>query len=177
MIRNIDGKYTTPSLEQVKRMGEAVKGESDRGLVLINATIIDELLRKYLLAHLVKHKDMEKLFNGIGAPLGSFSSRILFSFAVGLLAEDEYRELNLIRKIRNKFAHSVEVSFQTPAIVSYCQSLQHSGKIVGEQLFGPREMFALSATLMTVLIESRLTEASSQRLSYQELKYSPIGQP
>jgi DNA-binding MltR family transcriptional regulator len=173
MIRNIDGKYSAPTLEQVKRMGEAVKGESDRGLVLINATILDELLKQYLLAHLVEHKDIEKLFNGVSAPLGTFSARILFSFAVGLLPEDEYRELNLIRNIRNEFAHSVEVSFRTPSVVSRCQSLMHSGKIVGEPLFGPREMFALSAAFMTILIESRLIEASNQRLSYREWNAKP----
>jgi len=173
MIRNIDGKYSTLSMEQVKRMGDAVKGESDRGLVLINATILDELLVRNLQAHLVEHKDVPKLFNGIGAPLATFSARILFAFAVGLLPEDEYRELNLIRKIRNEFAHSVIVSFKSPNIVSYCQTLMHSGKIVEEPLFGPREMFALSAAFMTLLLESRLVEASNQRLSYQEWKPSP----
>ena len=44
---------------------------------------------------------------------------------MGLISESMFHDLNIIRKIRNKFAHQMHgYSFDEPEIVSWCNSLK-----------------------------------------------------
>jgi mannitol operon repressor len=43
---------------------------------------------------LIEGKSASKLIDGFNAPLGTFSARIEAAFAMGILDETEYRELN-----------------------------------------------------------------------------------
>ena len=82
---------------------------SDRSCVIVAAAYIDELL-EYLLKNFVYSPSSEKedkdLFSGYG-PLSSFSSKILLSYRLGLISNYEYKTLQIIRKIRNTFAHDI----------------------------------------------------------------------
>lgn len=153
-------------LKQLERMADAIKSESERGVVLINATILDEVLKEAIESHLVEHKDVKKLTEGFNAPIGTFHSRILLSFAIGLIPEDEYKQLELIRKIRNEFAHNVEASFESKSVVSHCWSLAHSPLFANLQDSSPKDVYVMSAVLLNVVIQSRLPETSRQRLFY-----------
>lgn len=104
---------------------DELKEESDRGLPLVGSSLIDEKLLKTLKAFLVEGKTTNRLLTGYNAPLGSFSSRTDACFALGLIDDYEYHEINIIRKIRNEFAHSKHgISFQTDNIQGYCSSLK-----------------------------------------------------
>lgn len=48
------------------------------------------------------------MFDGPNAPLATFSARIDFSHRIGVISHHLARDLHLIRRIRNLFAHSVE---------------------------------------------------------------------
>lgn len=83
--------------------------ESDRGCILIGASVLDELLDKLLRQRLSpsKHaadKAVDPLFAGMG-PLSSFSSKIKLAYCIGILNQWEFEDLERIRKIRNKAAH------------------------------------------------------------------------
>ena len=82
---------------------------SDRSCVIVAAAYIDELL-EYLLKNFLYSPSSEKedkdLFSGYG-PLSSFSSKILLSYRLGLISNYEYKTLQIIRKIRNTFAHDI----------------------------------------------------------------------
>lgn len=157
------------NVERLERMSRAVQGESERGSVLINATILDELLRQSIESHLVQHPDVKKFTQGFNAPIGSFHSRILLSFAIGLIPEDQYKQLELMRKIRNVFAHNVDASFKLQSVLSHCDLLSQSPVFAAMPNAIPQEVFLISAALLMVVIESRLPEASRQRLFYGEL--------
>lgn len=156
-----------PNLEQVKRMQEAHKGESDRGTVLVYTTILVETLERCIESHLVNHEDVKRLMRGFNAPIGTFYARITCAFAIGLIPEAQYMELNLIRKIRNEFAHSVDVSFQSSIIVSYCSRLLSDSPSLAAVCLSPRDRFMMSAEFLSLQFESRLPEISDQRLFYQ----------
>src|SRR5262245_59615110 len=79
--------------------------ESDRGAALVAAAMLDERLKEILSAFLVTSKASEDLLEGFTAPLGTFSARASAAFAMGLLQENEFKEITLIRKIRNEFGH------------------------------------------------------------------------
>ena len=56
-------------------------------------------------------KDIDnKLFLGGNAILSSLSSKITMSYYMQIISEDEKKLLDAVRKIRNKFAHEINVS-------------------------------------------------------------------
>lgn len=82
---------------------------SDRSSVIVSAAYVDELLEyliKCFLTSTPNEKEDNELFLGYG-PLSSFSSKILLSYRLGLISDYEYKALQVIRKIRNAFAHDI----------------------------------------------------------------------
>lgn len=88
---------------------ELEKSASDRSCVIVAASYIDELLGhllRYFLTSPSSEKEDKELFSGYG-PLSSFSSKIVLSYRLGLISNYEYKTLQIIRKIRNSFAHDI----------------------------------------------------------------------
>jgi hypothetical protein len=84
--------------------------ESDRGCVLLAAARLDDSLKRLHTAHIqatvdVSNKWIEELFES-HAPLSVFSDRIKLAYAYGFLSREDYDDLELIRKLRNKAAHT-----------------------------------------------------------------------
>lgn len=101
--------------------------ESDRGCALFAAAYLDEALLALLRASFVDHEPTIREFTGTNGPLASFSARIDACFLLGLLSEAERRELHLVRKIRNDFAHKAEpIDFEHSPIADRCRQLQYS---------------------------------------------------
>ena len=99
--------------------------ETDRGLPLVAAALIDEKLLETLQAFLCPGKTSERLLTDPNAPLGTFSARIDACLALALIDEPEYREITLLRKVRNRFAHSKHgMSFKDEKVVGLCASLE-----------------------------------------------------
>jgi hypothetical protein len=55
----------------------------------------------------LKQKMTERLFEGYG-PLSSFAAKIDLAYALDITSTEINEELNKVRKIRNKFAHSIQ---------------------------------------------------------------------
>lgn len=88
---------------------ELGKSYSDRSCVIVAAAYIDELLGyifKLFLSSPSSEKEDKELFSGYG-PLSTFSSKIVLSYRLGLISNYEYKTLQIIRKIRNSFAHDI----------------------------------------------------------------------
>lgn len=102
-----------------------LQAETDRGLPLVGAALIDEKLHNTLESFLIKGKSAKKLLTTPNAPLGTFSARIDSCYSLGLIDIFEYQEIGLIRKIRNEFAHARHgLSFENEKIKGICASLQ-----------------------------------------------------
>ncbi len=81
--------------------------ESDRAAVILLAAELDELLRKIIEKRLVPHNKKvsdHDILSSSGA-LGSFAARIDMGYRLGVLDSLVAYDLNLIRRIRNLFAH------------------------------------------------------------------------
>ncbi len=60
-----------------------------------------------------------------GGELGDFGTRIKVGFAMGLYGEKGFKDLRLISKIRNEFAHQMTVnSFTDQPVIDYIKALQ-----------------------------------------------------
>lgn len=75
---------------------------------------ISELLEKFFVEQGTKAKDALFDFNG---PVGTFSSKIKMAYSLGLIPQEIQNALDLIRKLRNDFAHLHEpLDFESQSI-------------------------------------------------------------
>lgn len=138
--------------------------ETERGTALAAAAMLDELLGRIIQSFLIPNKGSKALLDGFNAPLGTFSARVASSFALGLLSEAEYRECELIRKVRNEFAHQIKVSFKTEKVVRLCAQLQFSAKSYGEVLVDTRGQFTSAAVALILNLTNRPHYVGQRRL-------------
>ncbi|MBE3654823.1 MULTISPECIES: MltR family transcriptional regulator [Vibrio] len=98
--------------------------ESDRGCALMAVAFIDELLIDLLKAYFVENEALTKRLLSSSGSLGSFSSRIDMAYALGLMSKNVVHDLNILRKIRNDFAHvSKPLTFEEDGLRSRCFAL------------------------------------------------------
>jgi len=106
--------------------------ESDRGCILVSASVLDDAL-----AAVIKHsiinkplltkKKTQELFNYTGA-IGTFSSKIAVSYLLGLIPDWIYQNLEIIRGIRNDFAHGYDLKdFNNPELCERIKSFDCPG--------------------------------------------------
>src|SRR6266568_559138 len=76
--------------------------ESDRGVVIIVATVIEEILRKTMREFLIQESESDRLLRRNFQGLDSLSRA---SLCLGLISRRELKAIDAIRKIRNEFAH------------------------------------------------------------------------
>jgi len=100
--------------------------ESDRAAAIVACAILDEGLKALLQKKLVApEKPDHSLINGSNPYLDSFGSRIDASFQLGLISRYLARDLHLIRKIRNEFAHQPQAcTFETGRIGDWVKALE-----------------------------------------------------
>ena len=137
---------------------EEFQAETDRGAALVGAALIDQKLKDTLAAFFAERRVGAELLDGGNAPLGTLSARIKAALCLGLINRDEFHECDLIRKIRNEFAHRTHgTTFSDPVIATHCSKLR-SDLPGGANAFrdNPRGVF-INATILTVL---RLTYRS-----------------
>ena len=111
--------------EDLAQFVEELRRESDRGLALVAAALIDDKLAETLRSFSCEGTSARKLIDGMNAPLGTFSARIEACFSLGLIDDYEYKEISLMRRVRNEFAHAKHgIHFQTPRVQGLCSSLK-----------------------------------------------------
>jgi len=79
--------------------------EEDRAAVILGAARLDILLGQMLKAVLRPHPGKEDDLLDENSPLGTFSARIKMAHRLHLIDDAFARSLNLVRRIRNDFAH------------------------------------------------------------------------
>jgi DNA-binding MltR family transcriptional regulator len=141
----------------------ALENESERGCVLVASAFLDHVLVELLCKHFSNKSAGDKLVRGFNSPLGTFSSRITAAFALGLLAESEHKQLDLIRRIRNDFAHTfANVRFSDPAIKDRVQILPAHPVAMSSAEDPTRQRFESAVEVLLSNLRHRLAEWPSQ---------------
>ena len=151
--------------------------ESDRGAALLAAADLDvtleEIINGGFEAELSK-EDQTMIF-GESGPLSSFAGKIRMAHALGYYGVVTRKDLMLIAKIRNTFAHSARtISFSNALISSNCENLQCLEKLskLGIINFDPskhkRDPRSLFITT-SVFISTQLWRVAAQRAGSQRL--------
>lgn len=99
-------------------LAEFIKGESDRGAVILGATMVDDAVRERLMQHFkeARSDDRRRLFEN-GGPASSFSSRTLLAKSIGLVSSEDADTLEVLRHMRNACAHAQQdIHFGSPQL-------------------------------------------------------------
>ncbi|WP_226736119.1 hypothetical protein [Microvirga lenta] len=121
-----------PEMHDFRRlMAQEFGGGTDRGLVLLGASMLDELLRRLLESRIREEVADELLLSD--RPLGSFSARVKICYGLDLITDREFKALEYVRKIRNAFAHKIDVSFETQSLRNLCENLYEAAPLTNGQ--------------------------------------------
>lgn len=132
--------------ENWQLMHKELSGESERACAIVGVAYLDDYLGQVLQQYLLEHANAYNELLGsenLNAPLSSFGARIIISYGMGLISEADMEALRRLKKIRNRFAHSLKMSFEDDEVKSHCQTL----KGLVEDLFylseppSPRDVF------------------------------------
>jgi hypothetical protein len=161
---------THPHLTEFLPFLDTLNAESARGGVLVAASFLDNLLHKIIQSFLIEGKSQEQLLSGFNAPIGTMSAKIALAAALGLISERERRECDLLRKIRNKFAHSVHPSFDDEDVKSLCFELTYRAMPYEGVDVDARGSFTSAAVALVSNLTNRPHYVSKARLDAREWK-------
>lgn len=155
-------------IQQLSSFLGELQRETDRGLPLVSAALIDEKLLGSLAHFLCPGKSTDNLLTRPNAPLGTFSARIDACFSLGLIDSYEYSEINLIRKIRNIFAHSRHgTSFSDKHVAGLCASLTSELPPDIKDTPGPRYRFTNAVICIILRLYFRPQWVALERRSHK----------
>jgi hypothetical protein len=101
--------------------------QTDRGAAIVGVALLDDKLRTVIRMAFPKplSKRQEKGLFGPTAPLGTYDAKVRLGEALGLFPGDVVHELNLLGRVRNKFAHDLNIrEFADPLIAPLCEQLK-----------------------------------------------------
>ncbi len=101
--------------------------DSVRIIALDWDTLFDDGIRVFLQKlQFTKSEDkiVKKLFDSsIGGPLVSLTNKVRLAYALGLIDKTLESDLEQIHKIRNEFAHKVDIRFDNEAVIQLVKKL------------------------------------------------------
>lgn len=96
----------------------------DRGAAIVLAAVVERSVEKLLRKNL--REDGASGLYKYGGPMGDFGSKIMMGYAMRLFGLNTRRDLNIIRHLRNQFAHSRKpIEFTTPVVRVCCENLSY----------------------------------------------------
>ena len=107
--------------------------QSDRAIAVLGLAGIDYFLELLLKSYMIGRSP--ELFTGTG-PLATASARIGVARGLGLVSEDEFSDLQLLRRVRNTMAHQLSgARFDDDSVRDRCLALK-----LCDRLFTPRQI-------------------------------------
>jgi mannitol operon repressor len=140
---------------------EELNKETDRGVALVTTSFLDKLLRDSLAAFMIENDSAQVMLSGFNAPLGTLNTKIAACHALGLITDDEMRQCNIIRKIRNEFAHEIQVTFASGRLKDLCDNLDVPES---DRQVDARGKFAKASLLLLVALINRPPQVAEKRV-------------
>lgn len=162
---------THPHLVGFVEFLDELNKETPRGAALAAAAFLDDLLGEVINAFLIANESSRKLTDGFNAPLGTLSSRIVACHAMGLLSDAEARECDLVRKVRNEFAHKVKMSFDNERVRGLCASMTLKAQPYEDVTVDTRGQFTSAAVALILNLTNRPHYVRQRALKYQSWNY------
>jgi len=139
---------------------EIIEERSDRALVILSSSIIDEQLFQILNTFLkASSKQQDDLLNGDN-PLSTFSAKIKIIYRLGII-DDSFREiLDQVRKVRNLCAHNIDININKAPIKDHIFAIKkyitirNAFELVKQRYFKEsyEDKYETKAILITIVI-------------------------
>lgn len=149
----------TAAIEEARQTLESVRNLGEKALAIILAESLNEALAALLENSMVPSSSGALL--GEFRALAGFAARIDASYAFGLIADEERKELHLIRRIRNEFAHTTvraDTSFERAPVRNRCMELQEVPELLDLERFDatrPSGRFVMSCSFLFLALYMR----------------------
>jgi hypothetical protein len=118
---------TPPDFSQLIAMEQEFYLGSDRAAVILQTSNVENILEsllKTIMRQPLSNDIRDRMFDGSG-PLSTFSQKIMFGYAFDLYGPMFRHDLDLIRELRNGFAHvRLPMTLTTPEVAGMCEHLQ-----------------------------------------------------
>ncbi|MGD9657693.1 MAG: transcriptional regulator [Methylocystis sp.] len=125
-------------------------------------------MRRILLGFFNEADSSLKLVEGFNAPLGTFSTRTAAAYSLGLISNEEFKECETLRRIRNRFAHDVHTSFDTQDIRDLCKNLTKAAKSYGDVTVDARGQYTTAAVALILQLTNRPAYVSRKRRNIED---------
>jgi hypothetical protein len=131
-----------------------LKTQPDRSAAIIAGSLLERILESAIVARLrpLLPGQRRALFGAMG-PLSTFSAKIELGFLLGLYAEPAHKNLNMIRVVRNTFAHEFDaLSFDHPDILKAITDPSRPRLHRGATDVSPRHEFMFAFGLLGAIL-------------------------
>jgi hypothetical protein len=117
------GELLSEHFEDFQQQANAEK--NDRGAAILIATNLENALQHAIEVKLkIETKRRKELFR-YDSPAGTFASKIIIAHAVHIFGPETRKNLDIVRLIRNAFAHAkIPIHFETEAVATACAKLK-----------------------------------------------------
>ncbi len=165
--------------EQQQFLDEFSK-ESDRAAAVLGGAYLDTILEQMIAARLVGSGESPIGGNILKRALQSFASRVSAAFTLGLILEWEARDLSVVNKIRNEFAHRIHgLSFGEARIMDYCREFSFTERPTelaeGEQA---RLVYMTAVVVLMIKLRNRIpTIDRLDQFTYESGARIRVGMP
>jgi DNA-binding MltR family transcriptional regulator len=151
-------------IEEIEKESEEIKKESvERAQAIICHAYVEELLKELLKKRLIKDKDFLKSLE----KLISFSRLLTLCYITGIVNKAERKDIKLLAKIRNRFAHKREIkSFNAEDIPELCNDLRIPKPLTIE--LTPQEKFIKTAAYYIQILNLKLKYTKKVKLVEEE---------
>ncbi len=112
---------------QVMKLLAQSRDHSDRELALVAASVLEAFLAEVFQLTLgqIAEQELQASLEDQGGALYSFAHKIQIGVCIGLLDSAQHHDLSLVRKIRNKFAHTLmPLSFEDEPVRGLCSGFR-----------------------------------------------------
>jgi hypothetical protein len=151
---------------------EQFQTESDRGAALVGVAYLDDQLKGLFKAKMLDESKIAELLEGYG-PLSTLSARADVAYGLGWLGPKTYRDITLLRRIRNDFAHAHEpLTFSTQAIQQRCDQLELP-QAIGGHLSDSKTKFLFTVSMLAFRIEAQAKQTERVEPG-RDLQISPV---
>jgi DNA-binding MltR family transcriptional regulator len=148
---------------------------SDTEVAISAASVLDEYLKfSFLLkiGNALRKSQSDRIFKGTG-PLSSFDARIRLASAIGVIDADMQHDVDIIREIRNDFAHAPSPRhFTDPDIKANCEKLRLSA-LARKQPATAREKYIAGCRMVlghwTILVQRQMAEVRFVGMHLKEI--------
>lgn len=144
--------------------------KSDRSTAILGAVYLEVHLGQLISCFMVNDPGETAQLLDEENSLGSFNARAKAAFCFGLISKNEYHDLKLISKIRNKFTNEIEMtSFAENGVRELCYQLKIPRNVLlPSESRVPRHLFVFASTILAQHLTLRTEQAHQQRRTTPE---------